>query len=69
MTYGTGILFNIPLGDYEVVDEYVRFDLNIPVKVVYYLHWLNDRLTDPDAAVPYTDEVLHCSFCTEYGLR
>ena len=64
-----GVAFSIPVGEHDLTNETVIFDLNIPVKVVYYLQWLNDRLTDPDAPVPYKEEVLHCRFSTPLGLR
>lgn len=64
-----GIAFSIPMGEYKLVEEDVTFELQIPVKVVYYLNWLNDRLSNPNAPVPYKDEVLHCTFTTKHGLK
>ncbi|MBQ7811535.1 MAG: hypothetical protein IJ394_03140 [Bacteroidales bacterium] len=61
--------FSIPTSGFEVTEESVGFELNIPVKVVMYLDWLNDRLSDSDAQVSYRDEVLHCKFSTDFGLR
>ena len=55
--------------DYAFIDEHVTFDLEIPVRVVMYLGWLNDKLSNPAAPVPYKDEVLHCRFTTPFGLR
>ena len=69
MANATGIYFCIPTEDCELTEEEVTFELNIPVKVVMYLNWINDKLTDPDAPVPYKDEVLHCKFTTRYGLK
>lgn len=66
---GSGIAFNIPMKNFKLTDEKVTFELKIPVKVVMYLNWLNDKISDPDAPVPYKDEVLHCRFTTRYGLR
>ena len=63
------VSFSVPLGDFKVVKESVSFELNIPVKVVMYLQWLNDRLIDPNAPVPYKEEVLHCSFTSPYCLK
>lgn len=63
------ISFSIPMEQYQLTDEKVTFELNVPVKVVKYLTWLNDKITDPDAPVPYEEEVLHCRFTTDYGLR
>lgn len=70
----TGILndtpsFGIPVGDCQLTDETVRFELKIPVKVIRYLQWMNDKKNDPDAPVPYSEEVLICKFSTRYGLR
>ena len=64
-----GVEFSIPMGEYKLIEEAVTFELNIPVKVVLYLTWLNNKLTNPNAPVPYTDEVLHCTFTTKYGLK
>ena len=64
-----GVSFCIPMGDYNLVKEQVTFELQIPVKVVRYLTWINDRLSNPNAPVPYEDEVLHCRFTTNYGLK
>lgn len=69
MLRGSGISFNFPIGNSELVKEEVTFDLKIPVKVVMYLNWINDKISDPDAPVPYKDEVLHCTFTTRYGLK
>ena len=59
----------IPTGEHKLTDESVKFELKVPVKIVYYLTWLNDKLSDPDAVVPYNDEVLHCIFTSPYGLK
>lgn len=66
---GDEIRFSIPMADYQLVEDEVTFELNIPVKVVSYLEWINDKLSDPDAPVPYKDEVLHCKFTTGYCLK
>lgn len=66
---GSDIRFSIPMADYQLVEEDVTFELKIPVKVVKYLNWINDKLSDPDAPVPYKDEVLHCTFTTRYSLK
>lgn len=63
------VSFSVPLRDFQVVEENVNFELNIPVKVVMYLQWLNDKLIDPDAPVPYKEEVLHCRFTSPYCLK
>ena len=63
------ISFSIPMGNHTLTDEKVTFELNIPVKVIMYLNWLNDKVTDPKAPVVYKDEVLHCRFTTNHGLR
>lgn len=69
MPTGDGLSFNFPIGNSELVEEEVTFELKIPVKVVMYLNWINDKISDPDAPVPYKDEVLHCTFTTRYGLK
>lgn len=69
MTFGQYIIFTIPKGEYKIVQETVQFELEIPVKVVMYLTWLNNRLTDIDTPVPYRDEVLHASFSYPYRLK
>jgi hypothetical protein len=66
---GDLLSFSIPMGDYEIVEENITFELKVPVKVVKYLTWLNDRLTDPEAEVPYEEKILHCRFTSKYGLR
>ena len=42
--------------------------LEIPVKVVMYLNWLDDRITDPNAPIPYREDVLRCEFTVDKGL-
>lgn len=66
---GTNVCFGLPAGDYEFTDEHITFELEIPVKVVMYLDWLNNKLSNPDAPIPCRDEVLHCRFTTNFGLR
>lgn len=66
---GESVSFSVPLDDFTVVKEPVTFELNIPVKVVMYLRWLNDRLIDLSAPVPYKEEVLHCRFTSPYCLK
>ena len=61
--------FSIPIDGMELTDETITFTLDIPVKVVMYLNWLDDRIDNPDAPVPYKDVVLHCRFKTEHGMR
>ena len=64
-----GVEFCIPMGEHKLIEDEVTFELFIPVKVVLYLTWLNNMIGDPDAPVPFKDEVLHCSFTTKYGLN
>ena len=55
---------------YEQVDgETVNFILTVPVRVVYCLTWLNDKLTDENAPMTWKDEVLTCSFTSQTGWR
>lgn len=63
------LAFSIPIGDYDLTEGTVNFELKIPVRVVGYLQWLNDRIEDPDAPVPYKEEILHCRFSSKYLLR
>lgn len=69
MTGAYGLSFAIPIGDHKVVEERVKIELNIPVKVVMYLTWLNDRISNPNAPILYKEEVLHCTFTTIFGVR
>ena len=63
------LAFSISLGDHELTEETVNFELKIPVRIVSYLQWLNNRIADPEAPVPYKEEVLHCRFSSKYLLR
>lgn len=47
----------------------VTFELKIPVRVVMYLTWLNDRISDEDAPMPYRDDTLSCSFTVKDRLK
>lgn len=47
----------------------VTFELKIPVKVVLYLTWLNDRISDEDAPMSYRDDTLHCVFTVKDLLK
>ncbi len=64
-----GIVLFIPVEDYQITNEAVTLTLEMPVKVGMYLHWLNDRLTNPDAKIQYRDETLTCKFTIYKGLR
>lgn len=66
---GGTIEFSIPMGDYELLHTGANFRLEIPVRVVDYLTWLNNKISDPNAEMPYRDEVLKCSFRTNWTLR
>ena len=66
---GTKMDFCLPIGDCEVIKEYVTFHIEIPVRNVKYLTWLNDQISNPSAPVPYEDGVLTCTFTTQYGLK
>jgi hypothetical protein len=56
-------------GAMQKVSETVTFELKIPVKVVMYLNWLNDKISDPDAPVPYEERELYCKFTTDFNLK
>jgi len=63
------IMLYIPVEDYNISISHVTFTLSMPVKVGMYLHWLEDRLTDPDAQMQYRDEALTCKFTIHKGLN
>lgn len=63
------VCFSIPVSDYEITKKQVNFKLEIPVKAVKYLHWLNDKISDPDAPVPYDEITLCCQFTANYCLE
>lgn len=60
MEKGFGI--KIPFDSSNVSKDDITFSIRIPVTVVNYLHWINDRITNPDAAVPFRKEELRCTF-------
>lgn len=62
-----GIYF--PIGDCTIIDEEVTFTLTIPVKVGMYLTWLYNLQSNPEAQIPFHDEVLHCTFTIGKSLR
>lgn len=47
----------------------VSFTLDIPVKTVMYLTWLNDRLVDKDATLTYREDTLRCTFTVKDRLK
>ena len=59
----------LPVSSGEITTEYVTFELKVPVKVVNYLEWINDKISNPQAPVPYKEEVLHCTFSTKYNIK
>ena len=59
----------IPLGDYQFSYENVRFHFEIPVKVGLFLHYLKDKISDPNAEMQFKDEVLTCDFSMSIGLH
>ena len=63
------LMFAISMDGFELVKQPTTYDLEIPVKVIMYLNWLNDLQTDPDAPVPYREEVLRCRFHASYCLQ
>ena len=62
------MILQIPLEGKMLTNEWVKFTLEIPVKVVMYLNWLDDRITDPNAPIPYREDVLRCEFTVDKGL-
>ncbi|MCQ2140223.1 MAG: hypothetical protein MJZ09_07610 [Bacteroidales bacterium] len=49
--------------------DLVKFNLKIPVKIVMYLTWLNDMLTDPNAPLPIVNDTLHCQFTENFPIK
>ena len=66
---GTIIAFCIPLKEHTLTKDPVTFHLEIPVKKVLYLSWLNDTIDNPNAPVPYEDAILTCDFKSDYNLK
>lgn len=54
--------------DYKMVRDQVSFTLKMPFRVVNYLQWINDKISDPTAPVPYSDTEFTCEFITRYRL-
>lgn len=65
----TGVLFVIPVGSHAVTSENVTFHLEIPVRVILFLQWLNEQTDNPDVAPPYYDAILHATFTSSVGLK
>lgn len=55
--------------EFYPVEETVIFSISIPVRVVQYLTWLNNRITDENATMTWKDEVLTCTFQSKRGLH
>ena len=55
--------------DHEVVNEYVTFKIEMPLKVGMMLTLLRDRLTDPDATMQFRDELFTGNVMFPNGLR
>lgn len=66
---GKNIVFDIPVSGFKLKEERINFELSIPVKTVMYLHWIDAKLTDSDAPVPYQEDTLHCSFHTWWNMK
>ncbi|MBQ9878027.1 MAG: hypothetical protein IJM29_03870 [Bacteroidales bacterium] len=64
-----GAYVYIPMGEYNLVKDVVKFHIEIPVKVGLFLNYLNDKRTDPNATMQFRDEVLTCEFTMGRGLR
>ncbi|MBR1706184.1 MAG: hypothetical protein IJ721_05265 [Bacteroidales bacterium] len=62
-------MFYYPIGDCEVFEDDITFTLDLPVKVGLFLEWLNDRISDPDADMPYREETLHGTWTLGQSLR
>ncbi|MBO7117163.1 MAG: hypothetical protein J6V81_00625 [Bacteroidales bacterium] len=64
-----GISIRIPTEGFEIIDRAVKLQFEIPVKVGLFLHYLNDRMSDPTATMQFRDEVLTCEFTMSGVLR
>ena len=69
--FSTSFQISLSVGNesWQKVAETVTFELKMPVKVVMYLNWLNDKISDPDAPVPYEEKELYCKFTTDFNLK
>lgn len=65
----TNIHFVIPVENHTVTRENVTFHLEVPVKVIMFLQWLNDQIDNPNAEPPYYDTVLKATFTSSIGLN
>ncbi|MBQ9310044.1 MAG: hypothetical protein IJ222_04185 [Bacteroidales bacterium] len=54
----SGFQLKLDYEGYSLTKEKVKLSIQMPVKVVNYLTWLDDKLTDPDAPIPYFETVL-----------
>lgn len=59
----------LPVGNSEIVSEDVAFSLEIPVKVVNYLNWINNMISDENAPLLYEEKVLRCDFTVHKRLK
>lgn len=54
---GVSIRMNAP----DSFDQKIVFTLSVPVRRVLFLEWLNQLQSNPDAPIPYIDEVMEAS--------
>lgn len=56
----------VPTKKYALPRKNVTLDLEIPVRTVMYLSWLNDRISNPEAPLPYRLDTLRCQFVASF---
>ena len=52
----------IHYGESQPIDQDITFNIELPVKVGMYLHYLKDKHNTADAQMQYLDNVLSCDF-------
>ena len=64
-----GILLTLPQKAIDEMEEndFIRFEVRFPVKVVWLLHGLDLRIETPSADIPMKDVVLYGSFIYQKG--
>ena len=63
------ISIRIPTEGFEIYDEPVKLQFEIPVKVGLFLHYLNNKMSDPTTTMQFRDEVLTYEFTMSGVLR
>lgn len=55
--------------EYEFFDDEVTLTLTVPVRRVLYLTWLNELIDNPEAPMPYQDEVMTTTVKLKKNIR